>query len=81
MIVDLIVKNIPAAKVKYGANGSDPRNYKVSFSKVKSVLNFVPTWTVEDGIKELINAFDQGLYADVTSDKNKYGNYYLDYKQ
>jgi nucleoside-diphosphate-sugar epimerase len=81
MIVDLIVKNIPEAKVKFGANGSDPRNYKVSFSKVNSVLNFVPTWTVEDGIKELINAFDLGLYADVNTDKNKYGNYHLDYKQ
>lgn len=81
MIVDLIVKNIPEAKVKYGANGSDPRNYKVSFSKVNSVLNFIPTWTVEDGIKELINAFDLGLYADVNTDKNKYGNYHLEYKQ
>lgn len=81
MIVDAIVKNIPNANVKYGANGSDPRNYKVSFAKVNNVLNFKPTWTVEDGIKELINAFEIGLYADVISNKNKYGNYQINYKK
>ncbi len=80
MIVDTILQNIPNAKVKYGANGSDPRNYKVSFSKVKTILNFTPNWTVEDGIKELINAFDLGLFADVNLNKNKYGNYIIDYK-
>jgi nucleoside-diphosphate-sugar epimerase len=81
MIVDTIVKNLPDAKVKYGANGSDPRNYKVSFAKVNTVLNFTPTWTVEDGIKELINAFEIGLYADVSLNKNKYGNYQINYKK
>ena len=81
MIVDTIVKNIPVAKVKYGANGSDPRNYKVSFTKVNNVLNFKPTWTVEDGIKELIHAFEIGLYADVNLNKNKYGNYQIIYKK
>jgi nucleoside-diphosphate-sugar epimerase len=80
MIVDTIIKNIPKAKIKYGVNGSDPRNYKVSFNKVKTVLNFVPTWKVEDGIKELINAFEIGLFSDVVSMKDKYGNYKIDYK-
>jgi len=79
MIVETIVNNIPHAKVTYGANGSDPRNYKVSFNKVKSVLNFIPTWSVEDGIKELINAFEIGLYNDAVINKNKYGNYKIDY--
>jgi len=79
MIVDSIIENIPTAKIKYGVNGSDPRNYKVSFNKVKSILNFIPTWTVEDGIKELINAFEIGLYSDASINKNKYGNYKIDY--
>jgi hypothetical protein len=47
---------------------------------VKTILNFTPNWTVEDGIKELINAFDLGLFADVNLNKNKYGNYIIDYK-
>jgi nucleoside-diphosphate-sugar epimerase len=80
MIVDIIIKNIPNARIKYGVNGSDPRNYKVSFNKVKSVLNFTPILTVEDGIKELINAFEIGLYNDATINNNKYGNYKINYK-
>jgi nucleoside-diphosphate-sugar epimerase len=42
MIVDTIVSYIPEAKIKFGANGSDPRNYKVSFQKVKNTLGFEP---------------------------------------
>jgi nucleoside-diphosphate-sugar epimerase len=80
MIIDSIIDNLPFAKIKYGINGSDPRNYKVSFNKVKSVLNFTPLLTVEDGIKELINAFNLGLYGDAVLNKNKYGNYKIDYK-
>lgn len=80
MIVDAIVKHIPTAKIKFGQNGTDPRNYRVSFNKVKSILNFEPQWSVEDGIKELIEAFNIGLYNDAVSNKNKYGNYTIDYK-
>lgn len=80
MIVDAIVKHLPDAKIKFGQNGSDPRNYRVSFNKVKSILQFEPQWNVEDGIKELIDAFNIGLYSDAISNKNKYGNYIIDYK-
>ena len=80
MIVDEIIKHIPKGKIKYGANGSDPRNYKVDFNKVKTVLGFEPEFTVQDGIKELIDAFKLGLYKDSMDDKNKYGNYVIDYK-
>ena len=43
-------------KVVYNSKGSDPRNYRVSFKKVKEVLGFEPNFTVEEGIKELIEA-------------------------
>lgn len=79
MIVDAIVKHIPDAKIIFGQNGSDPRNYRVSFKKVKEVLSFEPMWTVEDGIVELINAFEIGLYNDSFANKNNYGNYKIDY--
>jgi nucleoside-diphosphate-sugar epimerase len=77
MIVDEILKHIPTGKVKYGENGSDPRNYKVSFSKVKKTFGFEPQFTVPEGIKELIDAFKVGLYKDSITDKNKYGNYVI----
>lgn len=75
MIVDEILKFVPDGKVKYGQNGSDPRNYKVSFKKVKERLGFEPSFTVSDGIKELVDAMKVGFYTDAASDKEKYGNY------
>lgn len=80
MIVDEILKCIPAGKVKYGKQGSDPRNYRVSFKKVKNILGFEPAFMVQDGIRELVDAFKIGVYSDSVSDKNKYSNYELTYK-
>jgi nucleoside-diphosphate-sugar epimerase len=77
MIIDTILKFIPGGKVRYGANGSDPRNYKVSFAKIKRVLGFEPQFTVQDGIEELIEAFKIGVYADSIRNREKYGNYSL----
>ncbi|MGW9684595.1 NAD-dependent epimerase/dehydratase family protein [Flagellimonas sp. 2504JD1-5] len=77
MIVDKIIANLPDAKVRYSANGTDPRNYRVSFDKVKTVLGFEPEYTIEMGIKELISALEMGLYADCISSREKYGNYQI----
>ncbi len=79
MIVDTIQSYIPAAKIKYGANGSDPRNYKVSFKKVKETLGFEPKYTVKDGVEELINAFSYGIFSDSLQHKENYGNYEVTY--
>ena len=37
--------------------GKDPRNYRVNFSKVKNILDFEPQYTIDDGIKELTDAY------------------------
>lgn len=79
MIVDGIINEIPDAKVKYGENGSDPRNYRVSFDKVKNVLGFEPAYTVKDGINELVEALNNGFYGDSLDNKNAYGNYVINY--
>jgi len=80
MIVDEILDNIPVGKVKFGTMGSDPRNYRVSFAKVKNTLGFEPEFSVKDGIRELIDALKFGLFNDSMSDKNKYGNFQIEYK-
>lgn len=77
MIVDAILNAVPNGKVVYGQNGSDPRNYKVSFEKVKRVLGFEPNFTVERGINELMEALKNGFYADALENPNKYGNYVI----
>lgn len=80
MVIDEILKHIPDGKIKYGEKGSDPRNYKVSFAKIKNVLNFEPQFTVQDGVKELIDAMKIGLYKDSLKNKNVYGNYSITIK-
>ena len=77
-IVEIIAKYIPDLKVDYVVGGSDPRNYVVDFSKVKDKLHFEPTWSVDDGVKELIYFLENGLYLDFPEDRNFYGNYYIE---
>ena len=77
MIVDLIRKYVRQPQIEYKTKGSDPRNYRVSFSKVRELLNFEPRFTAEDSIRNLITAIENNLFSDVESRKNFYGNYYI----
>ncbi len=77
MVVDSIVSKLPESKIVYNQNDSDPRNYRVSFEKVRTVLGFEPMFSVEKGISELIDALDMGLYKDSLEFKEKYGNYII----
>jgi nucleoside-diphosphate-sugar epimerase len=75
MIVEAIREKLPDAPVRYQAQGGDPRNYKVNFTKIRTVLGFEPRWTVRDGIAELLGALEQGLFDDIESPRSFYGNY------
>ena len=74
-IVDAILEQQPNGQVKYKEHGVDPRNYKVDFRKVKKILDFEPKYTVPDGIKELLVAFENHVFDHVDEQRNVYGNY------
>ena len=74
-IVDLILEQLPLAEVSYQEHGSDPRNYRVDFSKVKDALSFEPEFTVKDGILETLVAINNQIFERVEESKNLYGNY------
>lgn len=78
-IVDAIVSCVPKIKITYEDQVSDPRNYKIDFSKVKNVLGFEPRFTVEQGIKEIITAMRGHVYDNVDPQSNFYGNYEINY--
>ena len=42
----------------------DPRDYKVSFDKIRGELGFETLMTVPDGIAEIIAALDAGTFGD-----------------
>ena len=79
MIVDLILEKFPDGIVQYQEQGSDPRNYRVDFSKVTSVLGFEPKYSIQNGIEELIMEIKNNKFADVDENRNYYGNYNIDY--
>lgn len=64
MIVDEIQKHIPDAKIKYVRKDEDPRDYRVSFEKIKKELGFSISKTVPDGIIEVMSAIKHGIISD-----------------
>jgi nucleoside-diphosphate-sugar epimerase len=63
-IVEEIGRQTDKGKVSYVAKNEDPRDYKVSFDKIKAELGFETLMTVPDGIGEIITALDEGRFGD-----------------
>ncbi len=78
-IVESLLKEMPDSAVTFQSQGSDPRNYRVDFTKVRERLNFELIHSIESGIKELLNGFKDGIFNDVDERKNFYGNYNIRY--
>lgn len=77
-LVEMIRSYIPELEVNYVIGGNDPRNYIVDFSKVKNTLEFEPSVNVNDGIKEIIDLLDKGIFLDYIDNKNFYGNFLIE---
>jgi nucleoside-diphosphate-sugar epimerase len=63
-LVRLITSELGRGEVSYVHRDEDPRDYKVSFEKVRSRLGFEPRMRVPDGIRELIDGLDAGRFGD-----------------
>ncbi|MGO9488287.1 MAG: NAD-dependent epimerase/dehydratase family protein [Solirubrobacteraceae bacterium] len=63
-IVEEIGKQIDRGKVSYVRRDEDPRDYKVSFDRIRAELGFETLMTVPDGIAEIIAALDAEQFGD-----------------
>ena len=63
-LVEEIHKQIDRGTVSYVRRDEDPRDYKVSFEKIRAELGFETLMTVPDGIAEVITALDAGTFGD-----------------
>jgi nucleoside-diphosphate-sugar epimerase len=65
-IVALVIKRLPDTVVTYKdlTFGGDMRDITVSFEKVRRVLGFNTTLTVDDGVRELVYALRTGIIRD-----------------
>lgn len=65
-IVGFVLRRMPETVVEYKdlTFGGDMRDITVSFEKIKRVLDFDTTLTVDDGVREVLFALKSGLIRD-----------------
>jgi nucleoside-diphosphate-sugar epimerase len=70
-IVNFILRRMPETVVEYKdlTFGGDMRDITVSFEKIKRVLGFETTLTVDDGVREVLFALKSGLIRNPTDDR------------
>jgi len=61
---EIIAHLVPGAELVTEGSDTDPRDYKVSFGKLRKTLGFKPLWTLEEGIKQVIDAIETGRVKD-----------------
>ena len=71
-LVELIQPYAPDATVEYVHKEEDPRDYRVSFRKIKDEIGFECARSVEDGIREIVHLVQDGVIQDV--DNPEYRN-------
>ncbi len=63
-LVEEIARQIPTGRVCYVSREEDPRDYKVSFDKIRAALGFETQMIVPDGIAEVLDALEQNRFGD-----------------
>lgn len=65
-IVDFILKRLPEITVRYKdlTFGGDMRDISVSFDKIRRELGYKTEYTVDDGVREVLHALQDGLIKD-----------------
>jgi nucleoside-diphosphate-sugar epimerase len=63
-LVELLVARLPETRVEFVARTEDPRDYRVSFEKIRSTLGYDVTKSVPDGIDEVLALLRAGVLGD-----------------
>jgi nucleoside-diphosphate-sugar epimerase len=62
-IVEVILQRLPETTVRYKdlTFGGDMRDFHVSYEKIQEQLGFKTQFTIEDGVREVLNALRSGI--------------------
>jgi len=71
-IGEVIKQLVPSAELICSENPDDRRNYRVNFSRIRTVLKFSPEWTIEAGVRQVVDAIRGGRVIDYRH--SKYSN-------
>ena len=69
---EIIARLVPGAELVSEGSDTDPRDYRVSFGKLSKTLAFTPRWSIEQGVKQVIDAIETGRVKDYQ--EAKYSN-------
>lgn len=71
-LAEMILAQLGRGEVEYVHRDEDPRDYKVSFEKIKRELEFEPRMRVPDGIDEIASALEEQRFGDAF--QSRYSN-------
>jgi nucleoside-diphosphate-sugar epimerase len=63
-LVEIITAEIQSGRVSFVHRDEDPRDYKVSFAKVRERLGFEPQMRVPDGVREIARGLESESFGD-----------------
>ncbi len=63
-LVDLLVERLPDTRVEFVARTEDPRDYRVSFEKIRATLGYDVARSVPQGIDEVLGLLRAGVLGD-----------------
>jgi nucleoside-diphosphate-sugar epimerase len=76
MVVDVVQEAIGGSgRVSYEEGGRDPRNYRVSFEKIREALGFEPLMRVPVSVAAVARAVQAGAYDDFAARPGFYTNH------
>ena len=63
-IGEMVHQRVVGSTITSSGNDGDVRNYRVDFSKIRNLLGFKPTWTIDQGIDQVLHAIATGEVTD-----------------
>jgi len=76
-IAEIVQSQLPESKIEMNpGKPSDRRDYRINCQKLKNIIGWEAEYSVEDGIKELIEKFN---VLDLKWDADKYRNSSYEY--
>jgi len=70
-IAGMIQDQIPGLEIDVVDTIDDRRSYRVDFARLESLTGLKPTYTVKDGIREIITAFETGVLTEADYESNR----------
>ena len=59
-----VKEQLPSTELEFVKRDTDPRSYRVDFTKIRERLGFETDWSIADGIRELDKAFAAQTWTD-----------------